>query len=144
MPQNTFFPWTHNLLVSQKMTQRHFFSTLHPLSLGTFATATLVLLCNSTFSFHCYTQCEAMPSQKLAWKRRCNLLRKFPVQISKDEYPFCPQDNQLGNIFSLNIQGWSSNAIASSWAFVYFPLVISSFSSLVRCMAFRTLVFTTG
>ena len=25
----------------------------------------------------------------------------------------------------------------SSWAFVYFPLVISSFLSLVRCMAFR-------
>ena len=24
----------------------------------------------------------------------------------------------------------------SSWAFVYFPLVISSFSSLVRCVAF--------
>ena len=26
----------------------------------------------------------------------------------------------------------------SSWAFVYFPLVISSFSSLVRCVAFRS------
>ena len=32
MPQNAFFPWTSNLLVSQKMTQRHFFqpSTLFP------------------------------------------------------------------------------------------------------------------
>ena len=34
MPQNTFFPWTRNLLVSRKMMQRHFFSTFHPLSLG--------------------------------------------------------------------------------------------------------------
>ena len=29
----------------------------------------------------------------------------------------------------------------SSWAFLYFPLVISSFSSLVRCVAFQSLSF---
>ena len=71
MPQNAFFLCTHDLLVSQKMTQRHFFSTLHPLSTVIFATATVlafVLLRNSRFNFHCYTQCEAMPTQKSAQK----------------------------------------------------------------------------
>ena len=48
----------------------HFF---HPylLSPVIFATATVVafvLLCNSTFNFHCYTQRKAMPTQKSAWK----------------------------------------------------------------------------
>ena len=46
--------------------QRHFFSTLHPLSTVIFATATVlafVLLHNSSFNFHCYTQHEAMPTQ---------------------------------------------------------------------------------
>ena len=50
----------------------------------------------------------------------------------------CPQGNRLGKISSSNLQGWSSDAIASSWAFVYFPLVIPSFSSLIRCAAFRS------
>ena len=48
-----------------------FFPTLHPLSLLIFATATVVafvLLHNSRFNFHCYTQHEATPTQKLAWK----------------------------------------------------------------------------
>ena len=51
MPQNAFLPWTHDLLVSKTTTQRHFFSTLHPLSPVIFATATVVafvLLRNST------------------------------------------------------------------------------------------------
>ena len=54
------------------MTQRHFFSTLHPLSTVIFATTTVlafVLLRNSRSNFHCYTQREAMPTQKLA--RKC-------------------------------------------------------------------------
>ena len=48
------------------------FSTLNPLSMVIFATATVlacVLLCNSRFNFHCYTQREATPTQKLA--RKC-------------------------------------------------------------------------
>ena len=72
MPQNAFFLWTRDLLVSQKTTQRHFIFTLHPLSTVFFATATVlafVLLRNSSFNFHCYTQCEATPTQKLA--RKC-------------------------------------------------------------------------
>ena len=75
MPQNAFFPQTHDLLVSQKMTQRHFFSALHPLSPVIFATATVmafVLLCNSRFNFHCYTQCEATPTHRSARKWRCD------------------------------------------------------------------------
>ena len=67
MPQNTFFLRTRDLLVSQKFTQRHFFSTLYPLSMVIFATATVlafVLLRDSRFNFHCYTQREATPTQK--------------------------------------------------------------------------------
>ena len=48
------------------------FSTLHPLSTVIFATATVlafVLLCNSRFNFHCYTQHEAASTQKSA--RKC-------------------------------------------------------------------------
>ena len=51
MHQNAYFSGTHDLLVSQKVMQRHFFSTLHPLSPVIFATATVVafvLLRNST------------------------------------------------------------------------------------------------
>ena len=73
MPQNTFFLRTRNLLVSQKMTQRHFFfSPSTPFSTVVFATATalaFVLLRDSRFNFHCYTQREATPTQKSA--RKC-------------------------------------------------------------------------
>ena len=72
MPKSAFFLRTRDLLVSQKTTQRHFFSTLHPLSTVTFATATVlvfVLLRNSRFKFHCYTQLETTPTPKSA--RKC-------------------------------------------------------------------------
>ena len=72
MPRNAFFLRTRDLLVSQKTTQRHFFPTLHPLTTVSFATATglaFVLLRNSRFNFHCYTQREAAPTQKSA--RKC-------------------------------------------------------------------------
>ena len=72
MPQNAFCLRTRNLLVSQKTTQRHFFPTLHPLSTVNFATSTVlafVLLRDSRFNFHCYTQREATPTQKSA--RKC-------------------------------------------------------------------------
>ena len=74
MPQNAFFLQTRNLLVSKKMMQRHFFSTLHPLSTVIFATATVVafvLLHDSRFNFHHYTQREATPTQKSA--RNCTV-----------------------------------------------------------------------
>ena len=59
-----------NFPVSQK---RHkdicfVFSALHPLSPVFFAIATVVafvLLSNSRFNFHCYTQREATPTQNL-------------------------------------------------------------------------------
>ena len=72
MPKNAFFLRTRDLLISPKTTQRHFLFTLHPLSTVIFATATVlafVLLRNSNFNFHCYTQREATPSQKSA--RKC-------------------------------------------------------------------------
>ena len=72
-PKTHFFLRTRDLLVSQKTTQRHlFFSTLHPLSTVIFATETVlafVLLLDSRFNFHCYTQREATPTQKSA--RKC-------------------------------------------------------------------------
>ena len=72
MPQNAFFLQTRDLLVSQKTMQRHFFSTLHPLSTVIFATATIlafVLLRDSRFNFYCYTQREATHTQKSS--RKC-------------------------------------------------------------------------
>ena len=65
-------PKTRDLLIYQKTMQRHFFPTLNPLSPVIFVTAGVVaflLLCNSRFNFHCYTQHEATPTQKSA--RKC-------------------------------------------------------------------------
>ena len=85
-PQNAFFPQTLDLPVSQKMMQRYFFSTLHPLSLVIFSTATVVafvLLRNPRFNFHCYIQCEAMPTQKSARKWCCYLSQLLAQKITK-------------------------------------------------------------
>jgi len=72
MPQNaSFFLRTRDLLISPKTTQRHFLFTFHPLSTVIFATATVlafVLLRNSNFNFHCYTQREATPEKSA---RKC-------------------------------------------------------------------------
>ena len=71
MPKNAYFLRARDLLISPKTTQRHFLFTLHPLSTVIFATATVlafVLLRNSNFNFHCYTQHEATPTQKSARK----------------------------------------------------------------------------
>ena len=62
----------------------------------------------------------------------------------------CPQGNRLGNISSSNLQGWSSDAIASSWVFVYFPSSFHLSRALfwgAWCFVFFavfTLAFTTG
>ena len=51
-----------------------------------FANATVVafvLLRNSRFNFHCYTQLEAWPIQKLARKWRCDLSRLLARKITK-------------------------------------------------------------
>ena len=66
MSQNAFFsPRNRDLLVSKKKKKRRkdtfFPPTLHPLYPAIFATATVVafvLLRNSRFNFHCYTQRE--------------------------------------------------------------------------------------
>ena len=72
MSQNAFLLRTRDLLIIPKTTQRQFLCTLHPLSTVIFTTATVsafVLLHNSNFNFHCYTQREATPTQKSA--RKC-------------------------------------------------------------------------
>ena len=93
MPQNKKNPRTRDILVSQKTMQRHFFSTLHSLSMVIFATATIlvfVLLRNSMLNFHCYTQHEATPTQKSAQKWRCNLLWLLVWKITKSIHPCKP------------------------------------------------------
>ena len=42
---------------------------LSPVILANATAVAFVLLCSSMFSFHCYTQCEAMPTQKLVWRK---------------------------------------------------------------------------
>ena len=57
---------------AKKRRKDTFFSTFHSLSTVIFATATVlafVLLRDSRFNFHCYTQREATPTQKSA--RKC-------------------------------------------------------------------------
>ena len=75
--QQLFFPTNSQSSGSLKNdVKTRFFFILHHLSSVIFANATVMaflLLCNSTFNFHCYTQHEAMPTQKLAWKWRCDL-----------------------------------------------------------------------
>ena len=86
MPQNAYFSGTHDLLVSQKVMQRHFFSTLHPLSPVIFTTATVVAFVlprSSRFNTHCCTQCETTPTQKSAQKWRCDLSRLLAQRITK-------------------------------------------------------------
>ena len=84
--KRTFSPQNRDLLVSQETMQRHFFPTLHPLSPIIFATATMVafvLFRNSRFNLHCYTQHEAMPTQKLTQKWLCDLSRLLLQKITK-------------------------------------------------------------
>ena len=76
MPQN-------DLLVSQKTTQRHFFSTLHPVIFAAATMVAFVMFRNSRFNFHCYTPCEATPAQKSARKWRCDLSRRLARKITK-------------------------------------------------------------
>ena len=69
------------------------FSTLHPLSPVIFATATVVafvLLRNSMFNFHCYTQLETTRTQKSARKWRCDPLRLLAWKITTGIYSCKP------------------------------------------------------
>ena len=68
MPKKTIF--LHTIAIwSAKKQCRHFVSILHhpsPVFLANTTAIAFVLLCNSRFNFHCYTQHEATPTQKLA------------------------------------------------------------------------------
>ena len=150
MPQNAFFLRTRDLLVSQKTTQRQFFSTLHPLSTVIFATATVlafVLLHDSRFNFHCYTQREATPTQKLAWKcavTACDFLHErlqsaftlanqlrwiaqYPTQslaLLNRFVCLCPTQNwALLNSFACLSQTWSLALLNS---FVHFSVPVDA------------------
>ena len=114
MPQNAFFPQTHDLLVSRKTTQRHFFPTLHPLSPIIFATATVVafvLFRNSRFSFHCYTQREATPTQKSARKWRCDRSRLLARKITKSIHSCKPASLNRPIRAHCQQYGWESESL---------------------------------
>ena len=69
---------------SSEILYRHFFPILHQRAPGTLTNATVaafVLLHNSRFNFHCYTQREATPTQKSAQKWQ---LRPFATSCAKD------------------------------------------------------------
>ena len=86
MPQNAFVSMNSRSSGQTKNDAKTLFSTLHPLSLVIFATATVVafvLLRNSRFSFHCYTQRVATPTQKSARKWRCDLSRLLARKITR-------------------------------------------------------------
>ena len=117
MPQNAsffFHELSRDLLVSQKNDEKSLFSTFHPLSPVIFATAAVVafvLLRNSRFNFHCYTQREATPTQKSARKWRCDLSRLLARKITKGIHSCKPFSlNRLiatcTLCSTLNIDGW--------------------------------------
>ena len=69
MPQNTFFPRNHDLPVSKKHDTDTFFYPTSPFPGNFCKVVAFVLLHNSRFNFHCYTQREVTPTQKSA--RKC-------------------------------------------------------------------------
>ena len=88
MPQNAFFSTNPRSSAQPKNDAKtfFFFFTLHPLSMAIFAAATVlafVLLRNSKFKSHCYTQREATPTQKSVRKWRCDLSRLLARKITK-------------------------------------------------------------
>ena len=84
VPQNAFFPMHSRSSGLLKNDAKMLLSILHHLSPVIFANAAVVafvLLHNSRFHFHCYTQREPMPAQKLARKWQ---LRPFATSCTKD------------------------------------------------------------
>ena len=69
-PKTHFFYELAIFWSAKKRRKDTFFPTLHPFSTVIYTTATVwafVLLRDSRFNFHCYTQREATPTQKSAW-----------------------------------------------------------------------------
>ena len=86
MPPNAFLHEIAIFWSAKKRRKDTFFPTIHPLSPVIFATATVVafvLLRNSRFNFHYYTQHEATPTQKSARKWRCDLSRLLARKNTK-------------------------------------------------------------
>ena len=105
-PKHTFFTKLRSSGQPKNSAKTLFFYTLHSLSLVIFATATVaafVLLRNSRFNFHCYTQREATPTQKSAWKWCCDPSRLLAWKITKGIHSCkpaslnCPVGKQLGH-----------------------------------------------
>ena len=127
-PKRIFFTKSRSSGQLQKKTQRHFFPALHPLSPIICATATVlafVLLRNSRFNFHFYTQREATPTQKSAGKWRCDLSWLLARKITKGIHsceaaslnrPIGPSDILFAGVYVCtfrpgNFTGWGSEAV---------------------------------
>ena len=83
MSQNNFFPQPRDLRSTKKLCKDTFFHLLSPVIFATATVVTFVLLCNYRFNFHCYTRCEAMPTEKLAQKWCCDLSWHLVQKITK-------------------------------------------------------------
>ena len=121
MPQNAFFFSKLAIFWSAKKWRKDpFFPTHHPLSTVIFATATVlafVLLRDSRFNFHHYTQREATPTQKSA--RKCtatsrNFLRERLQSAFKPALPNIP--NFGGNA---SCMPWGGPFVKDAWAKFY-------------------------
>ena len=115
-----FFHKIAIFLSAKKRCKNTFFPTLHPLSPVIFATATVVaflLLHNSRFNFHCYTQRETMPTQKSAWKWHCDLSRLHAWKITKSIHSCKPASlNRPINLLSFSLQPF---LMLFCWPFVF-------------------------
>ena len=136
MHQNAFFSTnsrssnqSKNKKTKIKNDAKTLFPTLHPLSPVIFATATVVafvLLSNSRFSSHCYTQREATPTQKSARKWHCDLSRLVARKITKGIHSCKPAslkrpiaDEMLAGLppfLCLSDLGWGGNGGVRSQA----------------------------
>ena len=111
---NCIFSMNSRSLVSWKTMQRHFFSALNHLSpviIAKAAALAILLFHNSRFNFHCYTQREAMPAQKLALKWQ---LRPFATSCVKD---------YKGHLFMQTSSCWQKIQIAPFRSVFWYPFL---------------------
>ena len=127
MPQNAFFSTNSQSSGQPKNDAKTLL--FHPPSTFPiiFATATVVafvLLRNSRFNLHCYTQREATPTQKSARKRRCDLSRLLARKITKGIHSCKPASLNRPTGFTqcyglFRAIGWDIGAVLKRWNKVF-------------------------
>ena len=109
--------WSFGQLKNDTKTPLFFSPCSIPFPPVIFATATVVafvLLCNSRFNFHCYTQHEATPIQKSARKWRCNLSTSHNFLCERLQRAFT-RANQIH---------WTAQYRCSFWHFSPYSCII--------------------